>query len=134
MPYFWGVLLGLAAGALATLAGLERDRAFYPTVLIVVASYYGLFAVMGGSVVALGPEIAAFAFFTLLAITGFRSDLWIVVAGLLGHGVFDLLHPHFIANAGVPAWWPAFCSVIDCTLAAYLAVRLWRDPRLRRSV
>ena len=127
MAYFWGMALGLGIGALATLTGLDRSRSFYPTVLIVVASYYGLFAVMAGATAALWPEVAAFLLFTLAAIIGFRSSLWIVAAGLLGHVVFDLLHPHVIANAGVPQWWPAFCLTIDGTLAIYLAVRLWRD-------
>jgi hypothetical protein len=30
--------------------GFDRDRALYPTVLIVIASYYVLFAAMSGSV------------------------------------------------------------------------------------
>lgn len=34
---------GLGRGGLAAVTGLDRDRAFYPTVLIVVASYYDLF-------------------------------------------------------------------------------------------
>ena len=134
MGYCWGALLGVGIGALATLTGLDRSRSFYPTVLIVVASYYGLFAVMAGSTASLGPEIAAFALFTLVAIIGFRSSLWIVAAGLLGHVAFDLIHHHLIANAGVPAWWPAFCLAIDGTLALYLAVRLWRDPQHSKSL
>ena len=133
MAYFWGALLALGTGALATLTGLDRSRAFYPTVLIVVASYYGLFAVMAGAAGALWPEIGAFALFTLVAIVGFRSNLRIVAAGLLGHVAFDLVHPHFIANAGVPVWWPAFCLAIDGTLALYVAVRLWRDPGLAKG-
>jgi hypothetical protein len=40
-------ILALAVGGLATVSGLDRDRAFYPTVTIVVASYYALFAVLG---------------------------------------------------------------------------------------
>jgi hypothetical protein len=44
-----GVILALAVGLLATKVSLDRDRAFYPVVTIVVASYYALFAVMGAS-------------------------------------------------------------------------------------
>ena len=130
MAYLWGALLAIGTGALATLTGMDRSRAFYPTVLIVVASYYGLFAVMASATAALWPEINAFALFTLAAIVGFRSNLWIVVAGLVGHGIFDLLHPHVIANEGVPAWWPAFCLAYDGALGLYMAVRLWRDPHM----
>ena len=44
-----GALLALGVGLLATGSGLDRDRAFYPVVTIVIASYYALFAVMGES-------------------------------------------------------------------------------------
>jgi hypothetical protein len=49
MALLVGVLLAFAAGLLARASGLDRDRAFYPTVLIVIASYYSLLAVMGAS-------------------------------------------------------------------------------------
>jgi hypothetical protein len=39
-----GALLAFAVGLFATGIGLDRDRAFYPAVTIVVASYYALFA------------------------------------------------------------------------------------------
>ena len=48
-PILIGTGLALAVAVGAGAAGLDRDRAFYPTVLIVVASYYDLFAVLGGS-------------------------------------------------------------------------------------
>ena len=44
-----GSLLALTVGIFATSQGLDRDRAFYPVVTIVIASYYALFAVMGAS-------------------------------------------------------------------------------------
>ena len=49
MAYVIGIVLALAVSVYATAMRLDRDRAFYPTVLIVVAFYYVLFAVMGGS-------------------------------------------------------------------------------------
>jgi hypothetical protein len=52
-----GLILSVAAAGFATAIGLERERAFYLTVLLVIASYYGLFAVMGGSSRALLVEI-----------------------------------------------------------------------------
>ena len=49
MEYLIGAGLALAVCAFALLAGFDRDRVFYPTLLIVVASYYILFAAMGAS-------------------------------------------------------------------------------------
>ena len=48
MEYVAGVVLALGTSLLASTVGLDRARAFYPTGMIVIASYYGLFAVMGG--------------------------------------------------------------------------------------
>ena len=46
MEYLIGVILTLAVAAFATVVGFDRERAFYATVLIVIASYYALFAVI----------------------------------------------------------------------------------------
>jgi len=48
MEYMVGVVLALSISGLATVVGFDRDRAFYPTLTIVIASCYGLFAVIGG--------------------------------------------------------------------------------------
>lgn len=129
MPLLVGALLALSAGLFATATGLDRDRAFYPTVMIVIACLYGLFAVMGGSTKALVVESMAGAVFVAAAVSGFRSTLWIVVLALAAHGVFDLAHGRIISNPGVPVWWPGFCLTYDVTAAAYLAVLLGKPPR-----
>lgn len=123
MEYFVGVALGLGIGLFTSIVGLDRDRALYPAILIVIASYYDLFAVMGGGAALVG-EIGMSAAFVLVAIIGFRTNLWIVAAALVGHGVQDLFHDQLIVNAGVPAWWPMFCASIDVVIGVYLAWRL----------
>ena len=124
MEYLIGAALALGVGLVATLAGLDRDRAFYPVVLIVIASYYDLFAMMGQAHAALPVETASLAVFAALAVIGFRSSLWWVVAALLGHGVFDLVHPQLVENQGAPRWWPMFCLSYDVAAGAYLAARI----------
>jgi hypothetical protein len=126
MPLLIGVLLAFAVGLFATAVGLDRDRAFYPTVTIVVASYYVLFAVMGASTETLVLESSAGAVFVAAAAYGFKFSPWVVVMALGGHGVFDLVHGRVISNPGVPAWWPSWCLAYDVTAAAYLTWRLKR--------
>ena len=121
-----GALLALAVGLFATGLGLDRDRAFYPVVTIVVASYYALFAVMGESTHALMLESLFGAVFLAVAVSGFRSSLWLVAVALAAHGLFDLSHGGLITNPGVPRWWPEFCLTYDVTAAAYLAWLLKR--------
>src|SRR5688572_1407766 len=121
-----GVSLALVVGVLATTLSLDRDRAFYPMVTIVIASYYVLFAVMGASTHTLVLESLAGAVFLLSAVYGFRSSLWVVVAALAAHGIFDLVHDSAIPNPGAPTWWPEFCLAYDVTAAVYLAWLLRR--------
>jgi hypothetical protein len=126
MEYWVGAALALGVAVFAALVGLDRDRAFYATVLIVIASYYELFAVMAGSTPALVAESAVLAAFAGLAVVGFRTSLWLVAAGLAAHGLFDFFRGGLIANPGVPAWWPNFCLSFDLVAAAWLAWRLVR--------
>ena len=132
MAYIVGLVLAVLVSLFARRAGFDRDRAFYPTVLIVVASYYVLFAVMGGSTQALVADTLIMIGFVVAAGLGFRLNLWMVVAGgLAAHGVLDLVHDRVVFNAGVPAWWPPFCSAYDVTAAVCLAW-LSRRPGLER--
>ena len=126
MEYLVGFLLSLATVAFAAVIGFDRERSFYSTVLFVIATYYVLFAVMGGSRRTLLIEIAIASGFVLFAVLGFKGSLWLVAAGLIGHGVFDFLRPKFIANPGVPHWWPGFCLAFDVIFGGWLALRLLR--------
>jgi hypothetical protein len=127
MEYWIGATLAVAVAVFAAVVGLDRSRAFYPTVLIVVGSLYVLFAAMGAGTGVLWAELAFAALFLLAATIGFRKNLWLVAAMLAGHGVFDFFHDSLISNPGVPRWWPGFCGTYDVVagagMAALLAVR-----------
>ena len=126
-PFLIGVGLALGVFVLGRVVGLDRDRAFYTTALIVIAALYDLFAVMGGSTKALILESLVGSVFLAAAVLGFRRNLWIVAAGLFGHGVMDFFHDHLISNPGVPRWWPAFCGAYDVAAAGCLAWLLQRS-------
>ena len=126
MGYLVGVLIALTVSAGARVVRLDRDRAFYPTVLIVIASYYVLFAAMIGSVETVLLESIVMTLFVIAAVAGFKGRSWIIVAGLAAHGLQDAVHGHIIANAGVPAWWPAWCLAYDIGAAGALAWLLMR--------
>ena len=126
MALFIGFSLALAVALYATFLGLDRQRAFYSTVLAVVGSLYGLFAVMSGSTQTLLLESIGIVAFVLVSALGFKFSPWLLVAGLFAHGVFDFFHSHVISNSGVPAYWPDFCMSYDITAAAYLGWLIWR--------
>jgi hypothetical protein len=126
MEYLVGVGLALAVCVFAMIAGFDRDRAFYSTLLMVVASYYILFAVMGSSTPALVLESLMAGGFFVLAVAGFKKSLWLIAGGLAGHGVFDFFHHRFVQNPGVPGWWPGFCLSFDVLAGGFLAMQLMR--------
>ena len=126
MEYLIGVGLAVLVCAFAALVGFDRDRVFYPTVVIVNATYYILFAVMGSSTPALMVESLITCVFAALAVAGFKKNLWLIAAALAGHGIVDFFHHRFIQNPGVPVWWPGFCLSFDVVAGAFLAVLLIR--------
>ena len=130
MEYVIGLTLAAAVVLFATVVGLGRDRSFYPTVLIIIGSYYVLFAAMGASRRIVLAEIVVAGIFLLLAVLGFKRSLWVVVGGSIGHGLFDFVHHSVIDNPGVPRWWPGFCLAFDVAFGVLLAWLLLRHPRL----
>ena len=124
MEYLIGVSIALFVVVLAATVGFDLARAFYPTVLIVIGSYYVLFAAVGASARTLAIEIAVAIGFILLAVIGFKKNLWLVAIAMVGHGVFDFFHHYIIENPGVPHWWPGFCMAFDVIAGAWLGALL----------
>lgn len=123
MEYFIGIIAAAAVGLFGSVVGFDRERGFYPVVLIVIATLYLLFAAMANSTGSLVAETIPALVFVSMAVLGFRKKSpWIVVAGLALHGVFDFFHHAVIVNPGVPAWWPGWCLSYDVVAAVYLAI------------
>lgn len=119
-----GLALGIGTCVFATAIGFDRDRAYYPTVMVVIAFIYTLFASMNGDTGTVLIESSVGVVFATVAVLGFKSHMWLVAAALVSHGLFDVVHGQLIANAGVPQWWPAFCASFDIAAGAYMAWRL----------
>lgn len=124
MAYLVGLGLALSVGLFGTFTGFDRDRAFYPTIMIVIALLYVLFAVIGGSAEALKLELLIMVAFVAAAVAGFKYSLWLVAAALVAHGVFDFAHDRLFVNPGAPAWWAGFCATYDVVAGLYLAALL----------
>lgn len=121
MPYVVGIVLSVSVAVMARRVGFDRDRAFFSAVVIAVASYYVLFAVLSGSLQTVVAESIVACGFVVASIAGFKRSAWILVAALAGHGAFDFVHDALLTNSGVPVWWPAFCGTYDVGAAAGLA-------------
>jgi len=128
-----GISLALTFCAAATRLGMDRERAFYPAVVMAVASYYLAFAVVDGRSVVMLSEVAIAAVFIVAAVAGFKGKPWFAVAALAGHGVMDLFHHHLVHNTGVPQAWPGFCASFDVTAGALVAWVMLRRARGKRA-
>jgi hypothetical protein len=122
IPVVIGVLLAVGIAALAKFTRFDEDRSFYSTVLVIIASYYVLFAVLDGSGHALAWELVIAAAFSTIAIMGALVLPTLVGIGIIAHGLFDFVHDVFITNSGVPTWWPSFCGSIDVFLGLWVIV------------
>jgi hypothetical protein len=100
MAYLIGVVLAAVVCAFAMLAGFDRDRVFYPTLLAAIATYYILSAVMWSSTPVMIIESLVAGAFLMLGLAGFKRNLWVIVVALAGQGVFDFCHHVFIQNPG----------------------------------
>lgn len=120
IPVLIGVLSAVAIALLARSTRFDQDRSFYPTVLVVIAAYYILFAVMGGSRQALVWELVIAVAFSTVAIMGALYLPLFVGAGIVAHGLFDFVHFTMIQDAGVPDWWPGFCGSLDVVLGLWV--------------
>ncbi len=125
-----GVATAAVLAAFARATGFDRDRSFYPTVLVVIALLYVLFGVEDGAISVVAAETAVALAFVAVAVVAFhRRSPTLLAVGLALHGVWDAAHPALLpASDAVPDWWPAFCLGVDLPLAAWAYVR-W-PPRL----
>lgn len=119
-PFLVGALLAVIVAVIGKVTRFDQDRSFYSTVLIIIASYYVLFAIQGESTDALVREIMIALAFLAVAIFGALRFPLLVGIGIVAHGIFDLVHSAIIHNPGVPFWWPSFCMSIDVFLGLWV--------------
>ena len=107
---------GLGFGALQAASPLAfwwLDAAtVYALGLVLIASVYIGFAVADGRWVVIAVEIGVASVFVVVAAAAITGSAWLLVAGLVGHGLKDLWQhrSQFVANT---RWWPPFCLVVD---------------------
>ncbi len=120
-PVAWGVVLGVIQGALPFVLSWLDPATVYALGLALIAAVYIGFAVADGRRHVLAVEVAVASGFVLLAAAAVTGSLWLIVAGLVGHGSKDLWQ-HRTQFVSGTRWWPPFCAAVDFAAAALLAV------------
>ncbi|MDH5546998.1 MAG: hypothetical protein OEZ43_15510 [Gammaproteobacteria bacterium] len=125
MEYIAGIITALCVALPAHALRFDKDTSFYPTILIVIALYYVLFAAMSGIAASIVAESMIALLFIGTAAFSKKFPFLAVGLGLIAHGLFDLMHNQFIEISTVPLWWPAYCATVDVLLGLWV-LYLWR--------
>jgi hypothetical protein len=125
MEYLIGVVLALLVCAFARIAGFDGDRVFYPTLLIVIATYNIKFAVMEIQT-SLGHRVRGGGHVSRAGGGGVQEEPMVGYSRARRTRGFDVFHGQFIQNPGVPMWWPGFCLFFDILAGGFLAMLLTR--------
>jgi hypothetical protein len=122
-PVVWGVVFGCLQ-AVSPLAFPWLDSAtVYALELALIAAVYIGFSVADGRGTVIAVETGVAAGFVVVAAAAVTGSAWLIVAGLLGHGLKDLWQEHTGFVAGT-RWWPPFCATVDVVAAAVIAVAI----------
>ena len=118
-PLAWGVVVGGITAATPLAFWWLPAATVYSMGLVLIAAVYIGFAVADGRrhVIVETAVAAAFVVVAAIATTG---SAWLVVAGLVGHGVKDLWQHRTGFVAGT-RWWPPFCVMVDWVAALLIA-------------
>jgi len=119
----WGVVVGVVQAA-SPLAFWWLDPAtVYALGLAAIAAIYIGFAVADGRPKVIAAESTVASVFVVVAAVAVTGSVWLIVAGLVGHGLKDLWQ-HRRKFVSTTRWWPPFCLVVDWIAAALIAVAI----------
>lgn len=120
MEYLAGISLAIAIAAFAKRFDLEKEKFFYPLILVAIALIYLVFGAFDGRAAVFTIEAIYACLFILAAMAA--AWKWPLIAGvaILLHGLFDLAHHLLLENTGVPDWYPGFCAAVDIPLGAFI--------------
>jgi hypothetical protein len=119
----WGAVWGCIQAA-SPLAFWWLDAStVYALGLALIASIYIGFAVADGRAPVIAVETSVAALFVVVAAAAVTGSAWLLVIGLVGHGLKDLWQ-HRRQFVATTRWWPPFCLVVDWVAAAIIAVEI----------
>lgn len=127
---FSGVAVGIfQAFSPIVLRWLDAADVWGVALALIAAVYVG-FAVADGRKAVIVVEVTVAFAFVICATVAMASFPWLIVIGLVAHGLKDLWQhrTQFVANT---RWWPPFCLVVDVVAAALTAALLLGGTHLR---
>jgi hypothetical protein len=128
-PVLAGVLVGILQAFSPIVFWWLHQDIVWAVALPAIAFVYIGFAVADGRPSVLAVETVVAMGFVVVACVAITVSPWLVVVGLVGHGLKDLWQhrTHFVANT---RWWPPFCAAVDFIAAALIAVMVIAEADL----
>src|SRR3954454_19352348 len=115
----WGIVVGLLQAATPLVFWWLNSATVYALGLAVIAAIYVGFAVADGRGKVIAVETSVAFAFVVVAAAAITGSPWLLVAGMVGHGLKDLWQhrTHYVVNT---RWWPPFCMIVDWVVAAII--------------
>ena len=120
-------LCGAVAGVIQAVSPLGfwwlEPKTVYALGLTLIAAVYIGFSVADGRWQVIAAESIVAGFFVVVAAASVSGPAWLLVLGLVGHGLKDLWQhrTQFVRNT---RWWPPFCATVDRVAAGILTTAI----------
>jgi hypothetical protein len=104
-PVIWGAVIGVVVAASPLAFWWLDPSTVYALGLVLIAAVYIGFAVADGRPKVIVAESTVASIFVVVAAVAVTGSVWLIVVGLVGHGLKDLWQHlrQFVANT---RWWP----------------------------
>ena len=97
--------------------------AFFAVFLGMVAGVYLGYALTDGRLSSFRAEYIGLVIFGVLAVVALTAnEPWLLVAGYIGHGAWDGIHPHAV-DTRMPWWYVPACIGFDFVYGIYILIR-----------
>jgi hypothetical protein len=130
VPLVAGAAIGVAQAATPFAFWWLAPATVYALGLVFIAAVYIGLSVADGRGKVIAAEVAVATVFVVVAAAAVTGPVWLLVAGLTGHGLKDLWQHRTQFVTGT-RWWPPFCAAVDFVVAAILAVALAAGAHVR---
>ena len=120
-----GISLGFVSILFSHLAKHVDEKAFYGLMLSAIAALYVGYT--WTDTTSLIVNCIQTFFFGMLAYLGIKKNMYLLAAGFVLHGAFDLAYGLFSVPDLRPPHYDAFCWSIDWVIGAYLFIITYRQ-------
>ena len=93
-----------------------------------IAFIYVGFSLLSNDPVSILFEVTVALLFFFTAILGYANNSYLIAAGIVLHGIWDLVH-HLIliVKTVVADYWPLYCGLVDIIIGVYFYISFRRE-------